>query len=92
MNIFHERYEYIHSRSGVSRRGENWGGKDSSSLGTPLLTFILFYYYSLSRNDKILLIFTNSVLFTSGILLGILCELLLKAISAGKLELYTYSI
>jgi hypothetical protein len=66
------------------------GGENNPPLGTPIFTFILLYYYSLSRNDKILLIFTNSVLFTSGILLGILCELLLKAISAGKLELYTY--
>jgi hypothetical protein len=47
-------------------------------------TIILFSDYSLSRNEKILLIFTSFILFTGGILLGILCELLFKAISACK--------
>ncbi|CAF0811970.1 unnamed protein product [Rotaria sordida] len=37
----------------------------------------------LSRNEKILLTFTNGLLFTAGIFLGILCGLLLRALNAS---------
>ncbi len=49
------------------------------------LIIISLCYYSLTRHEKILLSFTNAIIFTGGVLLGILCELLLKAIDACKL-------